>query len=145
MKKLVHNIAPLFGLILFLIALWILHHTLKEYHYHDIVRRLEELPSEQLLIALGLTILNYLALTGYDALAVRYIQRPLSYGKIAFTSFIGYVFSHNIGLSILGAGAVRYRLYSAWGLSALEIARVVAFCTLTFWLGLFTLGCIHEP
>lgn len=140
MKKLVHHIAPLFGLILFLIALWILHHTLKEYHYHDVVHRLEELPSEQLLIALGLTILSYLVLTGYDALAVHYIQRPLSYGKIALTSFMGYVFSHNIGLSILGAGAVRYRLYSAWGLSALEIAKVVAFCTLTFWLGLFTLG-----
>jgi phosphatidylglycerol lysyltransferase len=35
---------------------------------------------------------------------------------------------------------VRYRLYSAWGLSALQITRVVVFCTLTLWLGFFTLG-----
>ncbi len=139
-KRLLQSLGPVLGLLLFAVALWVLHHTLREYRYHDIIRNMEELPGTRLLLALGLTVLNYLALTGYDTLAFRYIQHPLPYGKIAFTSFIGYVFSHNIGLSILGASAVRYRLYSAWGLSAIEIAKVVAFCTLTFWLGLFTLG-----
>ncbi len=35
---------------------------------------------------------------------------------------------------------MRYRLLSAWGLSTFDIARVVLFCILTFWLGFFTLG-----
>lgn len=139
-KRLLQSLGPLLGLLLFAVALWVLHHALRDYHYHDIIRSMGELPGTRLLLAFSLTVLNYLALTGYDALAFRYIQHPLPYGKIAFTSFIGYVFSHNIGLSILGASAVRYRLYSAWGLSAIETAKVVAFCTLTFWLGLFTLS-----
>lgn len=139
-QRLLHGLAPLVGLLLFTIALWMLHHTLRNYHYHDVIRSLQELPISRIMTALALTALNYAALTAYDTLAVRYIQHPLSYGKIAFASFIGYVFSHNIGLSILGGSAVRYRLYSAWGLSTLEITKVVAFCTLTFWLGLFTTG-----
>lgn len=139
-KRLLHNLGPLVGLLLFALALWVLHHALKEYHYHDVIRSMQDLPRSHLLLAVVLTILNYLALTGYDTLAFRYIQHPLPFGKIALTSFISYVFSHNIGLSILGASAMRYRLYSAWGLSTLEIAKVIAFCTLTFWLGLFTLG-----
>ena len=35
-------------------------------------------------------------------------------------SLIGYAFAHSLGFAILSGGAVRYRLYSAWGLSALE-------------------------
>jgi phosphatidylglycerol lysyltransferase len=48
---------------------------------------------------------------------------------------VAYVFSHNAGLSFLGGGAVRFRLYSSWGLSATDIASVVVLNSLTFWLG----------
>ena len=41
---------------------------------------------------------------------------------------------------MIAGASVRYRLYSAWGLSAFEITKVVAFCTVTLWLGLFSLG-----
>ena len=41
---------------------------------------------------------------------------------------------------MLAGGSVRYRLYSSWGLSAMEITKVVAFCTLSLWLGFLTLG-----
>jgi phosphatidylglycerol lysyltransferase len=140
MKKLLQRTSPFIGLIPFLIALWALYHVLRKYHYHDVIRSLGELPTGRVVMAVLLTIVNYLALTGYDTLAFRYIRHPLHYGRIAFASFISYVFGHNVGFSILGSGTVRYRLYSAWGLSALEIAQVVAFCTLTSWLGLFTLG-----
>jgi len=35
-KKFLHAIGPLVGLVLFSIALWVLHYALKDYHYHDI-------------------------------------------------------------------------------------------------------------
>jgi len=41
---------------------------------------------------------------------------------------------------MIAGASVRYRLYSAWGLSTLQITQVVAFCTLSWWLGFFTLG-----
>ena len=139
-KRVLHSFAPLFGLLLFGAALWVLYHELRAYHIHDIFRHLEELPTRRLFLALSLTILSYLIMTGYDVLALHYVQHPLSYGKIAMASFIGCAFSNNMGFGMIAGGSVRYRLYSAWGLSTLEITKVVAFCSLTLWLGFLTLG-----
>ena len=88
----------------------------------------------------GLTVLSYAVMTGYDVLAIHYIRHPLAYSKIGMASFIGYAFSNNIGMSMIAGASVRYRLYSVWGLSALQITQVVAFCAPTMWLGFFTLG-----
>ena len=139
-KKVIHIAGPVLGLLLFTIALFVLHRELKDYSYHDVIRSLGELPTVRIYLALALTILNYLIMTGYDRLALRYIRKPLAYRKIAFASFIGYAFSTNIGLSMIAGSSVRYRLYSAWGLSAIDITKVVAFYTLALWLGLGTVA-----
>jgi phosphatidylglycerol lysyltransferase len=90
--------------------------------------------------ALVLSILGYLVMTSYDFLALHYVGHPLPYRKIGLASFIGYAFSNNIGFSMIAGASVRYRLYSAWGLSTLKVTLVVAFCALTLWLGFFGLG-----
>lgn len=137
---LIRLLTPLVALGLFAGALWILHHALGEFHYHDILRQLHSFRPWQIASALGLTGLSYVLMTGYDWLAVRYVQHPLAASKIIFTSFISYAFSNNIGLSLLAAGSIRYRLYSAWGLSTEEIARVLSFTVATFWLGVCASG-----
>lgn len=139
-KKLLHSLGALFGLLIFAAALWALHHELGAYHLHDIIQSLKKIPSRSLFAALTLTFINYLVMTGYDTLALRYIGHRLSYGRIALASFIGYAFSNNVGLSMIAGASVRYRLYSVWGLSTPEITKVIAFCGLTIWLGFFTLG-----
>ncbi|WP_319587211.1 bifunctional lysylphosphatidylglycerol flippase/synthetase MprF [uncultured Desulfobulbus sp.] len=131
---------PLLALTLFGGALWMLHHALRAFHYHDILRQLHSLSPLQILSALALTALSYLIMTGYDRLATLYIEHPLAAAKVALTSFISYAFSNNIGLSLLAAGSIRYRLYSTWGLSTEEIARVISFTVATFWLGVCTAG-----
>ena len=138
--RLIHIIGPMFGVVLFTLALWVLYHQLKSYHLAELLRHLREIPAQRILLAFFLTVLSYFVLTGYDALALSYIKRPLSYSRIAIASFIGYAFSNNIGFGMLAGGSVRYRLYSVWGLSVLEITKVVAFCSLTVWLGFLTLG-----
>jgi phosphatidylglycerol lysyltransferase len=141
-KRAIHSLAPLLGLLLFGAALWVLYHELRAYHFHDILRHLEDLTAGRLFSALSLTVLSYLIMTAYDVLALRYVHHPLSYGKIGFASFIACAFSNNMGFGMIAGGSVRYRLYSAWGLSTLEITKVVAFCSLTLWLGFLTLGGI---
>jgi len=131
---------PGLSLVLFAAAIWLLHKELRTYHLVDILQAFDAIPGAHLWAAAGLTILSYAVMTGYDLLAMRYIQYPLSYFKIGLASFIGYAFSNNIGMSMIAGASVRYRLYSAWGLSTLQITQVVAFCTLTLWLGFFTLG-----
>jgi phosphatidylglycerol lysyltransferase len=139
-ERLVRFLGPALIVLVFLAAAALLHREFEEYRYQDIERSLAAIPAPRLFWALALTLVNYLALTGYDFLAHRYLRRPLQYGKIAFTSFIAYVFSYNVGLSVLGGSAIRYRLYSTWGLTGVEIAKVVVFCGLTLWLGFFALG-----
>lgn len=142
-RKLFRFLAASAVVAVFTLAMWGLHHALRAYHYRDIVRGIREISGARISLAFILSVLAYVALTGYDYLAFRYIKNPLRYSRIAFASFLGYVFSHNLGgLSILGGGAVRYRLYSAWGLSAVEIVKVVVFCVTTFWLGFFTMAGI---
>jgi phosphatidylglycerol lysyltransferase len=86
------------------------------------------------------TFLDYFLLTGYDVLALRYIRNPLKYPQVAVASFIGYAFS--INTTVLGGGAARYRIYSSLGISAANIARLVIFCSVTFWLGFFAIGAL---
>src|SRR5690242_11798790 len=131
---------PLLMIALFAIALRILGTTLAHYRWHDVMAYLASLPPLQVVLAAALTILGYLMMTGYDTLAFRYIRHPLPYRRIALASFIGYAFNNNVGLSGLVGGTLRYRLYNAWRLSAVEIAKVIAFYTITFWLGFVLLG-----
>lgn len=134
------KVLPYFGFLLFLSALWILYHVLKHYNYHEVAHHLTSLPPRLVMIALGLTLLNYFVLTGYDTLAVRYINHALPYRRIALASFVGYAFSQNLGFPLLTGGSVRYGLYSSWGMSTVEVTQIVAFTSLTFWLGVLTIG-----
>src|SRR5204863_4208991 len=127
-------------LALFAIALRVLEDTLARYHYRDVITYLSSLPIDQVILSIVLTLLGYLVMTGYDTLAFEYIGHPLPYRKVALASFIGYAFNNNVGLSGLVGGSLRYRLYNAWRLNGVDIARVIAFCTMTFWLGFVILG-----
>lgn len=138
MKKVLHNLSPIIGVILFGVALFVIHHKLKQYHIRDVINEASLIPAASLLLAALFTFLDYLVLTGYDALALRYIKYPLGYPKIALASFIGYAFSHNT--TIVGGSAARYRIYSSLGISASDVGKLVIFCTLTFWLGFFSIG-----
>lgn len=140
LKRIVPFLKPLLILLVFALALHVLQATLARYRYRDILAYLRSLPGDQVGSAIGLTILGYLVMTGYDTLAFRYIRHPLPYFKIALASFIGYAFNNNVGLSGVVGGSLRYRLYSSWRLSAVDIAKIIAFCTVSFWLGFVLLG-----
>jgi phosphatidylglycerol lysyltransferase len=132
-------LGAIFGIALFTAALWVLHHELRAYSYKEVMGSLRGIPRWRLLLGVLCTAASYGLLTGYDALACRYLSQALRYRQIALASFVGYAFSHNVGASFLGGGAIRYRLYSSWGLSASEIATIVAFNGITFWLGFLLL------
>ncbi len=131
MKKM----SGLIALALFSVALWLLFRELQHYHYHQIARAAHAIPNARIALALGLTLLNYLLLTGYDSLAFRYIGQRLSYREIGPASFFAYSISNNLGFSLFSGAAVRYHFYSAFGVSSGNISRIVAFCSLTFWAG----------
>ncbi len=147
-KNFLKHMAPLLGLALFALAAAVLYRQLHAYRLHDILLLIRQMPSVQLWSAFALTVCSYAIMTGYDFLALRYIRHPLAPARTSLASFLGYAFSNNIGFSMIAGASIRYRLYSAWGLSAVQITQVVLFCTTSLWLGFFVLSgavFIAEP
>ena len=115
--------------------MYFLHRLLGEYHWNDILRHVNAIPSQQLLRAMFFSFAGYSCLTLYDALAVRFAGAKVAYPRIALISFMGYAIGHNVGLNTLSGGAIRFRAYSALGLRPAQIATIIGFGTLTFMLG----------
>lgn len=136
------RLLPVLALVALAGILWLLNRELRGLSPAAIRAYLDGLEAWRIGAAVALTALGYFVLTGYDELALRYVRHPLTYRKTALASFIAYATSTALGHAVLTGGAVRYRLYSAWGLSGEEIARVVAFCGFAFWMGILALGGI---
>lgn len=128
------------GLTLLVLSLASLGQTLRDTPPLEIWQNLRAIPTGAVLLALGLTVLNYAVLTLYDVLSLQYARRRLSYGKAATVAIVGYALSNNIGFSVLSGAAIRYRFYGRWGLSAGDITRVILFSSLCFWVGLGAVG-----
>ncbi|MFO1351066.1 MAG: lysylphosphatidylglycerol synthase domain-containing protein [Gammaproteobacteria bacterium] len=139
-EKLLRALGPVIGLALFCAALWALHRMLGAYRYQDIAHAFSAIPNSRVAVAMILTAMSFLALTGYDTLAIHYLRRSLPWRKTGFAAAVSYAFSNTIGMSVLISGSVRYRLYSAWGFSAIEVAKIVIFSTFTYWLGILAIG-----
>jgi phosphatidylglycerol lysyltransferase len=123
------------GVALLGVALFVLHHLLGKYHWRDILDRVQAISNTKLLRAAFFTFAGYGTLTFYDALAVRFAGARAPYPRVALISFMGYAIGHNVGFNSISGGAVRYRAYTELGLSAKQIATIIAFGTLTFFLG----------
>jgi phosphatidylglycerol lysyltransferase len=130
---------PALSLGMLCLALWALHLLSREVNYHQIRQYVQTLPHARLLLAALLTTLGYGVMTLYDRCALASIAHPLPWRKVSLISFISYAFSNAVGMSLLVSGSIRYRFYLQHGLSTGEVARVVVFCTLSFWLGLLAL------
>jgi len=96
---------------------------------------LSAIPYTHWFLCAGSAILAYLALAGYDALALSYLKHRINFVFITLTSFTTYALSHNLGASVLSGSIIRYRAYSSKGMSGLEIGQLIAFCSFTFALG----------
>ncbi|MDZ8140548.1 MAG: lysylphosphatidylglycerol synthase domain-containing protein [Nostoc sp. DedQUE04] len=140
LKNLQLNFSSLFGLLLLVLSLLAIANELREYNYRDILNSLAAIPKSRVSWAIWLTALGYLVMIGYDILGFNYINRSLSWNKIAFTNFISSAFSNTIGFALLTGSAIRYRFYASWGVSAVAIAQVIAFANFTFWLGMFAVA-----
>ncbi|HMO02696.1 MAG TPA: lysylphosphatidylglycerol synthase domain-containing protein [Oligoflexia bacterium] len=122
------------------LAIYVIARLLRQYTYEEILRAITGIERRQLIIALALSVINYFVLSFYDAIGLHYVKRNLSYVRVLFVSLIGHSFSNNMGFALLSGGAVRYRFYSYWGLTAGDVSKMVAFTGFHYWSCLFLLG-----
>ncbi len=142
------RLAPVLGALVFVAALGAVHRALAQESYGTLWRAILSLSPGQLALAAGFTGVAYVALTGYDVLALHYVRHPLRYRRTGLASFIAFALSNSVGLAMLTGASVRSRLYTAWGLPTTLIARIIGFTATTLWLGVLTvagLALVLEP
>ena len=135
MKNVIKKLTPFISIIFFGFALWFLDQELQQYDISEITAQLSQISNLHILVSLVLSFLSYVILTGYDALGVQYIGEDLEAGKIIRAGYVGYAFSHNIGLALITGGSIRYRIYSAWGFTGMQVTQIVGFSAFTLWIG----------
>ncbi len=119
-----------------------LFRLLNDIDTEKVITALKAVPMQTILIAAGFVAASYVTLTFYDFFSLRTIgAHAVPYRVAAFAGFASYAIGHNLGATVFTAGAVRYRIYSAYGLGIIDIAKIAFVTGLTFWLGnAFVLG-----
>lgn len=130
---------PPFAFVIFCIAAYLLYRALSAYEHAEIVEAIFAIPRPRLALGALFVAGSYFSLTLFDTLAIRYIGAKLPYRRIALASFTALSIGHTLGVAAASSGAIRYRFYSRWGISAGDIARIILFCAVTVSLGLNTL------
>jgi uncharacterized membrane protein YbhN (UPF0104 family) len=131
------------------IAFATLFRLLRDVDIGRVVAALQATPPRTILIAGVFVAAGYVTLTCYDFFALRTIGcRHVPYRIAALASFTSYSIGHNLGATVFTAGVVRFRIYSAWGLSVVDVAKMAFVTGLTFWLGnafVLGLGMAYAP
>jgi uncharacterized membrane protein YbhN (UPF0104 family) len=124
------------SLLLFAGAVYVLHAELRDHPLREILAELRSFSPLRLILSLAATVLGFLALAGYDAISLAALGRRLPFRRVAFAAFLGYAFANSLPLSVVTGAAVRYRLYSQWGIARADAARVITLNTITYVVGL---------
>jgi uncharacterized membrane protein YbhN (UPF0104 family) len=144
-----HRIGVVLSVAIIAIAAVVLYRILRDINFHEVVEALVTTKWRDIALAALCVAGGYFTLTFYDLFALRTIGRPdVPYRIAALAGFTSYSVGHNVGASVFTGGAVRYRVYSAWGISAVEVAKICFVAGLTFWLGNATvlgLGIVYAP
>src|SRR5213080_2520652 len=130
------------SLLIIIFAVTTLVRTLKGVDTGIILTALTEIAPHRIALAALCVVGAFCTLTFYDFFALRTIgKKHVPYRIAALSSFTSYTIGHNIGATVFTGGAIRFRIYSEYGLSAIDVAKICFLSGLTFWLGnAFVLG-----
>jgi uncharacterized membrane protein YbhN (UPF0104 family) len=136
-------IAAAISLLIITIAGVTLLRLFREIEIDKVIAALKAQSLHGIVVSCGFVAMGYVMLTCYDLFALRAIGRDrVPYRVAAFASFTSYTVGHNFGAPLFTSAVIRYRIYSAWGLSVVDIAKIAFVTGLTYWLGnAVVLGC----
>src|SRR6266702_7460793 len=130
------------SVLIIVLAVTTLVRTLKGVDSSVILTALTEIAPYRIALAALCVVGAFCTLTFYDFFALRTIGKThVPYRIAAMSSFTSYTIGHNIGATVFTGGAIRFRIYSDYGLTAIDVAKICFLSGLTFWLGnTFVLG-----
>jgi hypothetical protein len=137
------------SLAIIVLAVTTLVRTLKIANTGVILTALTEIPPHNIAMAALCVLGAFATLTFYDFFALRTIGKDhVPYRIAALSSFTSYTIGHNLGATVFTGGAIRFRIYSDYGLTAIDVAKICFISGLTFWLGntfVLGIGMIWHP
>jgi phosphatidylglycerol lysyltransferase len=144
------QIPSLVAVVAVVLAGFALRDSLSQIRYHQVEAYIASIPWSTVALALGLSFLSVLASSSLDLVAVRYLGRKVRLGPALVSSFVATSVSNTTSPALLTGGALRFRLYSALGMSAEDIGLLVLFGAIGFWLGFAALAGVvflfsHTP
>lgn len=107
--------------------------------WHAVVDAARQQPTEGLAIALALTVASHALFASYDLVGRHLVQHRVGAARTLRIAAIAYAFNLNFG-SLVGALALKLRLYTRAGLDVGTVGRVIAASIATNWLGYLLLG-----
>jgi glycosyltransferase 2 family protein len=144
-----NRIGVLLSVTIITIAIVVLVRMLRDIDINEVFKAIKATSVGRIAAAALFVAAGYFTLTFYDLFALRTIgYREIPYRVAALAGFTSYSIGHNIGATVFTGGAVRYRIYSAYGLDAVSVAKICFLAGLTFWLGNVTvlgLGISVDP
>jgi uncharacterized membrane protein YbhN (UPF0104 family) len=144
-----HKIGIVVSLVIVVAAGFVLFHLLRDIDLPKVLDAIRNKPPHAIAFAAAFIGCCYVTLTFYDFFSLHTIGHGrVPYRIAALASFTSYSIGHNLGATVFTAGAVRWRIYSAWGLSVIDVAKMAFVTGLTFWLGnivVLALCFIIEP
>ena len=144
-----HRLGIILSIAIIAVAAVVLYRKLHNMNVSKVLTAMSTVEYRDVAISAMFVALGYLTLTFYDFFALRTIGRSdVPYRVAGLAGFTSYSGGHNVGASVFTGGAVRYRIYSAWGLDAIEVAKICFIAGLTFWLGNVTVlgfGFAYHP
>src|ERR1700755_1246196 len=148
-KQILHKVGVAVSVTVIAIACYVLYHMLRGIDVDEVIEAIRATEPRSIALAALFVAAGYFTLTFYDLFAVRAIgHSDIPYRVNALAAFSSYSIGHNVGASVFTGGAVRYRIYSAWGLNAIDVAKICFLAGLTFWLGnaaVLGIGITYHP
>ncbi|MCO6187796.1 lysylphosphatidylglycerol synthase domain-containing protein [Rhizobium sp. L1K21] len=118
----------------------LLYRNISRYSAEELLRSIYAIPFENAALSLVFTAASYVCLAGFDGTSLAYLGRRLPPPRVLLVSFVSLSIGHNVGVSMLSSGAIRYRYYARWGLTVAEVGQLIVFCGFTVALGIVTLS-----
>jgi len=148
-RQILHKLGVAISVTVIGIACYVLYHMLRNIDASEVIEAIKGTEPRSIALSALFVAAGYFTLTFYDLFAMRAIgRRDIPYRINALAAFTSYSIGHNVGASVFTGGAVRYRIYSASGLNAIEVAKICFIAGLTFWLGnaaVLGLGIAYHP
>lgn len=117
------------------LAVWVLYRTFQRISIAEVVDHMRQAPADMLIAAAACAFGALFMLSLYELVVVRYVKHSIGNAKPVITALITFPLGHAVGQAMLSGGALRYRMYTPAGFTAMEVGATALLCNLPYGLG----------